>query len=157
MSPADRRDAAHAAALRLLAARERSAIELRRRLAAKGYDRETVIAALDRLQASGLQDDERFAASFADAAVARRMAPGLIQRKLRGRGVTAELAARASVADPAEEESRARAAAAKRAAALGSLPADKARRRLADFLVRRGYPADLSLRIAEESFPGGPE
>jgi regulatory protein len=152
MAPADRRDAAYNAAIRLLAARERSALELRTRLAQKGFDRETVIATIDRLQASGLQDDARFAEAFAASATVRNVSSGLIRRQLREKGVGVEVAAQASVADPAEEESRARAAAARRAQALGRMPPAAARNRLAAYLVRRGYPAELAETVSREQF-----
>jgi regulatory protein len=153
MAPADRRDAAYNAALRLLAARERSQVELRTRLAQKGFDRETVIATLDRLQASGLQDDARFAEAFTTSATARDVGSSLIRRRLREKGVTSELAAQATVTDPDEEEARARQAAARRARALGNVPPDKARMRLAAWLARRGYAYDLAQTVAAEEFP----
>jgi regulatory protein len=153
MAPADRKDAAFAAAVRLLAARERSAAEIRTRLAQKGFDRETVIEALDRLQRAGLQDDARFAEAFATSATARDVGSSLIRRRLREKGVTAELAAQASVTDPDDEEVRARSAAGRRSKSLSTLPPEAARRRLEAWLGRRGYPADLAASIAREEYP----
>lgn len=146
---AERREKAVAAAVRLLAVRERSAVELRQRLRQKGYDPETVVYALGRLQDQGLQDDRRFAETFAAEAVRRKgLAGRVVQSELRRRGIDKETAARASTRTPGEEADSARAIAERRAAQLAHYPPDVRARRLTAFLLRRGFPADLCDELA---------
>ncbi len=64
-TPKDDPDAAYAAALRLLARREHSALELRRKLDQRGFAAALITPALERLQGEGYLSDERFAASLA--------------------------------------------------------------------------------------------
>lgn len=151
LSPGERLQRAYRAALRLLAHRERSEAELRARLAAKGFDRETVGRVLEQLQEAGLQDDARFAQALAaDAVRSRGLAARAIRGELRRRGIDRALAAEAATRDPHEEEAGARALARKRAAQLASLPAPVRERRVAGLLARRGYPAELCERLARD-------
>jgi regulatory protein len=136
--------------MRLLAHRERSRRELRTRLASKGFDHATIDRVLERLGESGLQDDRRFAESFAAGAQRRKgLSAFAIQGELRRRGVEATLAAEAATEPPEHEEVRARALVAARAARMTG-PPEAIRRRLEGFLARRGYPADLARRLASE-------
>lgn len=142
--------AAREAALRLLTVRERSAVELRSRLRQKGYDPEVIVSVLDGLQENGLQDDGRFAAQFAEAALGRGIAGRRIQAELRARGVAKEMAAEASVEDPDEELERARELAARRASRMGGLPPEAILRRITGLLARRGFDPDTCRRVASE-------
>jgi regulatory protein len=109
---------------------------------------------LDRLVDAGLQDDRRFAEAFTtDAHRSRGLASIAVQDELRRRGVDRGLAAEAATETPEEEESRARAQAAKRARLLSSLPPDVRHRRLVGFLGRRGYPRELCERISADAWP----
>jgi regulatory protein len=64
-SPRDDPDAACAAALRLLARREHSSLELRRKLEQRGFAAFPVTSALNRLQGDGSLSEKRFAQSLA--------------------------------------------------------------------------------------------
>ncbi|TVP86769.1 MAG: regulatory protein RecX [Thioalkalivibrio sp.] len=64
-APRDDPDAAYAAGLRLLARREHSGTELRRKLAQRGFTGPLAVSALERLQADGYLSEERFARSLA--------------------------------------------------------------------------------------------
>jgi regulatory protein len=141
---------AREAALRLLSVRERSAMELRSRLRQKGFDREVITSVIDRLQESDLQDDGRFAARFAESAVAKGMAGRRIQAELRARGVGKDLAAEAAVEDPEEELARARDLAVRRAARMEGLPREAVVRRIHGLLARRGFDPDTCSRVAGE-------
>lgn len=148
---AERREKAVAVSLRLLAVRERSAAELRQRLRDKGYDAETVVHVLDRLQSQGLQDDRRFASSYAAASVRTKgLAGRVVQSELRGRGIDKETAAAAATRTPEEESETARSIAIRRATRLRGHPPEVQARRLAAFLARRGYPRDLCAQIVAE-------
>ena len=151
LSPEEALVQARAAALRLLAHRERSRGELRSRLSAKGYDRVVVDRVLDRLEEAGLQSDGRFAETFAaDAQRGRGLSSLAVQGELRRRGVGRDLAAEAATERPEDEEARARNVAARRAGRMTGLPREVLQRRIVGFLARRGYPPDLCRRIAAE-------
>jgi regulatory protein len=133
-----------------LTVRERSSVELRSRLRQKGFDPEVIVAVLDRLQESDLQDDGRFAAQFAQSAVGRGMAGRRIQAELRARGVGKEIAAEVSVEDPDEELARATELAERRASRMGDLPPEAVLRRITGLLARRGFDPDICRRVASE-------
>jgi regulatory protein len=130
---------------------------MRMRLAAKGYPSDTIERVLDRLAGSGLQDDRRFAESYAAGAQrSKGLSAFAIQGELRRRGVDPKLAAEAATETPEQEEERARALAAGRAARMSG-PPEAVRRRLEGFLARRGYGPELVRRIAAEAAGAGPE
>lgn len=142
------------AALALLAVRQRSREELRRRLRQKGFAAEVVDSCLARLEHLKLLDDGAFAQAFARDR--RRFRPqGKLRTviELRGRGVDEDLAVRAvdeALADEGESEADlARQAAARFRVRPGEDPA-KARRRLYAFLARRGFEPDTVRDVADE-------
>jgi regulatory protein len=98
---------------------------------------------LDRLVASGLLDDARFAADYAAAKAYRGRGPARLIRDLLALGIdrrVAEEAVQTSLADEGIDPTRAvRALAEKRARQLATLPAPVRKRRLTAFLVRRGF------------------
>lgn len=138
-------DAAHAAALRLLTVRARSRAELEQRLSQRGFEPGAVAAALERLEAAGLVDDVAFAAALASSRAARGMDAAAVALELRERGVDPALAARAAGdAMPAEDQAaRCRQVAEARLAQLGGLSPATQLRRLAAYLARRGYAAEV--------------
>lgn len=143
--------AARDAALRLLAVRERSAVELRSRLRQKGFDPDVIVSVLDRLQETDLQDDARFGAQFVDAATRRGLAGRRIQMELRARGLSKEEAARAATEDPEAELARARELAERKAARMGDLPVETRVRRLMSLLARKGFDPDTCRIVAKEA------
>lgn len=145
----EEREEAQEAALRLLAIRDRSASELRERLLARGYDRRAVEGTLRALREAGLQDDERFAAHFAEEATGRRgLSSAAVRQALRRRGVAGGLAERVATESPEAEEERALEVARVRAARLRGLATEPLVRRLLGFLGRRGFEPEMSLRVA---------
>jgi regulatory protein len=77
-----------AAGLRFLEARSRSVEEVRRRLADAGYRAELITAAIDRLTAIGLLDDELFARGWIESRDrARPRGEMALRRELSQRGV----------------------------------------------------------------------
>ncbi|HEX2030386.1 MAG TPA: regulatory protein RecX [Actinomycetota bacterium] len=128
-------------ALRLLAVRARSREELHRRLVRAGYPEADVEAALDDLGDVGLVDDERFAREVASREIGRRLAGdrGAVGA-LRRAGIDRETAERAvGEAGGGDEESRAERLARARAGRFTDLDRERAYRRLAGYLQRRGY------------------
>ena len=146
---ADERQQARDAALRLLAYRPRSEAELRTRLARRGLPPGIVEEAMEHLREQGLLDDDAFARYWVEAR--QRSSPRgrrLLRRELLAKGIAAETAHEA-VAVAAEEEA-ARRAAEKKARSLHNLDHPTFRRRLGQFLLRRGFPYDTARALVEE-------
>lgn len=74
-------------ALRLLTRREHSSLELRQKLAARGFPDAMIEQGLATLAGEGLQSDARFAHSYVHSRVARGYGPVRIRAELRQRGV----------------------------------------------------------------------
>jgi len=144
-------------ALRLLSFRGRTVAELRRRLAARGHAAPAIERCVDDLARRGLVDDASFAQSFVRDRI--RLRPRGAQRllqELRTRGVDWETA-RATVDEVLDEQAvseteLARQAAARWSAAQGETRL-RARRRLYNFLARRGFGAEAICEVVEERLP----
>jgi regulatory protein len=127
-------------ALRLLSVRSRSRSELRQRLLRADFEQEEVEAALADLEAVGLIDDEAFARELAESQRRKGMGRRAGVSALRVKGVDRELAERiADDVNPEDEAERAMDVAAKRLPRMHGLDPETRRRRLTDFLMRRGY------------------
>ncbi|MHB8512952.1 MAG: regulatory protein RecX [Actinomycetota bacterium] len=147
----DRRRFATELALRLLSRRECTALEVREKLRAKGFDAETVAVTTLELEKSGLLSNSRYAEAFAREAGERRgYAPAEVRRRLRSKGVEREIAAQSAAISPEDEHQRARSIAARKARSLRSYPRDTQFRRLVGFLTRRGYSPSVAARVASE-------
>lgn len=141
-------------AVALLAARARSRRELERRLLERGLLPQAVAAALARLEAEGLVDDEAFARAWAQARAARSMGRARILQELRLKGVP-DAAAQAAVAalDPDGQQEQAVQIARKLWARQDDPASPAARRRMLAAMQRRGYgyaEAARALQAAQE-------
>ena len=135
-------------AIKLLARREHSRLELARKLAAHGTQEE-IDAVLTDLTRSGLLSDARYAEAYVRANAARFGAARLRQT-LRQKGIAGELIEShlAGGADMADELARARAVWEKKYAAR---PADaKEWARQARFLQGRGFSTDVIRKLLKE-------
>ncbi|MFN2571676.1 MAG: regulatory protein RecX [Gemmatimonadales bacterium] len=146
-------EAAHRAALRALARRAHARFDLRRRLLQKQHPPAAIDGALQRLEASGLLDDARYAVDYAAAKARWGRGPARLVRDLQTQGVdrrVAEEAVRTSLEaeglDPAEAV---RALAQRRAQQLAGLPSLTRKRRLTAFLIRRGFPGHQIREVVE--------
>jgi regulatory protein len=149
---AARRPSAWDRALRLLAVRDRSRREVEVRLLRAGYEPAEISATLDRLEAAGLLDDDRFAAIVtAHERGSRGSSARAVRSALLRRGVGADTVERALAALPDDEEERAGEAARRRGARLSGVDAATAHRRLVSYLLRRGYAPDVARRAAAEA------
>ena len=142
-------------ALRMLATREHSRQELRRKLLSRSEEdgegaAEVVEAVLDRLAGNGLQSDTRFAESYVRSKAAR-MGQARLRRELLERGVSTEIVAEAlEEALPGDELSRARAVWVKK---FGTPPQDRNEwARQARFLQTRGFAVDVIRKLLKEPF-----
>ena len=146
---ADERQQARESALRLLAYRPRSEEELRSRLARRGLPLSAVENAIEHLREQGLVDDAAFARYWVEAR--QQSSPRgryLLQRELLAKGVAAEMAGEALAA--VVDEETARRAAAKKAGTLRNLDYPTFRRRLGQFLLRRGFPYETARALVNE-------
>ncbi len=135
---AEARHAALTSALRLLSYRPRSEAEMRQRLARRGVPHPIVDETVARLRDLGLVDDEAFAGAWVESR--DRSSPRgrrLLASELSARGV-ARQTVRRSLAGLDEGDAAYRAAG-RRARSLAALPYADFRRRLGDFLLRRGF------------------
>lgn len=128
--------------LSLLARRSRSRTELWRRLKTRKIGREVAEAVIGELERLGLVDDREHAKAWAEQAVrSGRAGPGAIRARLRQQGVSAEVGREATEAAMAgaDEEELARRMAEKRLRALGGVDVQTRRRRVYNYLARRGF------------------
>jgi regulatory protein len=148
---------AREAALNLLSYRPRTADELRRRLADKGFALEVAEGCVEELANGGLVDDASFAESFLrDRVRFRPRGPQLLLHELRTRGVDVDIA-RASLQEVLEQEAVSETELARQSAAKWTRRKDesalRARRRLYSYLVRRGFSSDAIREVIQEVVP----
>jgi len=124
-----------------LARREHSEQELARKLAARGYDADTVAATLAALVADRLLSNARFAETFVHARIQRGSGPQKIRAELRERGVSDALIDASLETHEADWRELARAVREKRFGS--SQPGDfRERSRQMRFLQQRGFSAE---------------
>ena len=131
-------------ALKLLAGRDYSRLELERKLAAREPDPGEVKQALDELQAKGFLDEQRVVDSIVHRR-AGRVGAGRIRQELQAKGIDAERVAVAVASLNATEFERAREVWRRR---FGVLPEDAAQRaKQGRFLVARGFSGEVVRRV----------
>ncbi len=131
------------------------------RLARRGCDPESALAAVGELERAGLMGDERYARERVRTELARRpAADALLEHTLTSRGVSPALAASTTRSVTAGQSESARAnelvRTSVRAAALTGKPIAE-RRRLASLLARRGFDAEVAHSALETVLGPVPE
>jgi regulatory protein len=138
-------------ALNLLARRDRTVAELRRRLTDKGYGAEDVVATLARLTELGYLDDCRVARTWAAAALRTgRMFGPRLRMELLKKGVPREVAEDVcrEAAQGHDEGAAARELLARRYPDWDPATAEPAQRqRLYRFLLRRGVSPSTAISV----------
>lgn len=125
-------------ALDLLARREHSRRELTRKLGARGFATDVVVAVLDALERSGALADSRFTDTFVRSRVAKGQGPQRIRAELAQRGIADSAAD--EVLSSADVDWRATIRAVRRKRFGPDLPRDYTERaRQARFLQYRGF------------------
>lgn len=125
-------------ALGLLVRREHSARELQRKLQSKGYEAAEGAAAVAALRRADYQSDSRFAEALARQRMAAGYGPRYIQAEVSSHGIASALVR--PLLDAVDWPARAVELARRR---LGSKANTReARLRVAQWLARRGFPAD---------------
>ena len=147
-------------ALRLLGYRRRSEKELRARLLEREFHPEIIDSVIEHLRKLGFVNDRAFAEAFLhDALMKKPAGTRLLRQELRRKGISKEI-----VEGLLEEKlgteiefSLAREAASKRmrrsTISHKGGEREKQQKRLADFLVRRGFAWDTVASVLKEFFP----
>lgn len=138
-------------ALKILAGRDHSEAELRRKLAVKGFPDMTAERVIDKLRQSGYLDDERFALTWAESAIRNGRGYGCrLKADLSRRGVAEDVIAHALQRLEAEHEE---------SAVLSDLMArkfagfdfrqtdDRQKRRVISYFQRRGFSLAAILKM----------
>ena len=138
LEAAEARHTAMTAALRLLSYRQRSEREMWDALRSRGIPEAIAGETLDRLRQLRLLDDQAFAEAWTESRQRNRpRGKRMLLAELAQKGIERELA-QTSVA-AIDEEAAALRAGRKRSRSLGGLEFREFRRRLSDFLARRGF------------------
>jgi regulatory protein len=136
-------------ALDLLSYRPRSEAEIRERLTER-YDPETAGEVLERLRRSGLVDDREFARYWVQNRLEHNPRGAVaLRQELYQKGVD-ESAIEEALAEYDEEEAATRAAETARRKLRG-LPPDVFRRRLTDYLLRRGFSYGVVRAVVQQA------
>lgn len=142
-------------ALRLVAHRARTEVELRRRLARNGFSPEAIAATIERLHEWHYLDDEDFARRFVESREGHRpRSASMIRRELVGKGVDAEMAGQVVEEAEIDDESIARELARKWLDQHTRDEDEVRRRKLIGFLQRRGFGWDVIRRVLDVTDEG---
>ncbi|UZX05378.1 regulatory protein RecX [Arthrobacter sp. CDRTa11] len=147
---------ARAIVLRQLTSSAKSRLQLARKLAERNIPEDVAEAVLDRFQEVRLIDDAEFADMWVRSrSQSRKLAKGALRRELADKGVAPETAAAAlEQLSDADEETAARQLVERKLRPGTDLSdraaRDKATRRLASMLARKGYQPSQAFRIVSE-------
>lgn len=159
LQAADAREQVHARALQYLARRPRSEGEIRQHLQKHKVTEADIEQEIERLRQSGLVDDQAFARLWVENRAAfRPRSQRALRAELKRKGVSADVTKAALAA--ADDAASAEQLALRRASRLAGLPRPEFRRKLGDFLARRGFDYDTvkaAVDKAWQSRPGAAE
>ena len=143
---------AKAAALRFLKIRPRSIAELKEKLEGKGFSSTEIETAVHELIASGLLDDRAFTKSWINYRLARPFGFRRIIQELRGKGIDPVIIeqAVAEVKGSYDPESVALELAKRRWQRFSGIELDKKKKRVMDFLLRRGFEVDVVIKVLKK-------
>ena len=139
-------------ALRLLKLRPRSRAELDRKMADKGYARPVIDDVLDGLTGLGFIDDAAFARAWLQYRLNRPVGFRRAERELIAKGIPPEMV-RAhwdELKENYDELEVVRGLARKRARQYNNIDPLKRRRRLMDYLARRGFRMDIIMKVIRD-------
>ena len=127
-------------AYRLFSIRSRSEKELKDRLYKKGFGRETVETVLTRLKENKIIDDSNFAKLWVESRMRQNPKGKIVLRKeLREKGISSSVIESAISEKSINEDATVKELALERYEKIKTLPREKIRKRLFDFLARRGF------------------
>lgn len=150
------------AALNFLSYRQRTGLEVRRKLASRGFGEATIAAALGRLSAVGLVDDEAFIGAYVRDRVAHRpMGVRRMVQELYLKGIPRDVALpvieRMLHDEGIDERALAERVVSKKKLTAAGDPEDLAlaKRRVRDQLLRRGFQPRVVRDVVDDLFSGG--
>lgn len=144
-------------AYRYLAGRAHSEKELRDKLLRKGFEETRIDAVIAELKDVGYLDDASFARSYAQSRLSNKpMGAFLLRRELQQKGVAEPLIKSAieEAYSGVDEEELATELVRRRAARYRELEEEKKKKRLYDFLRRRGFRWEVVKRVIERTVKG---
>ncbi|WP_276352426.1 regulatory protein RecX [Cohnella caldifontis] len=146
------REEAYRAALMILERKARTSRELSEALKRKGFETDAIQSCIERLQARRMLDDSAYARRYTEQkATNQRKGRRLIRQELLQRGIAKEEADRAlNALDTSVEQEAADALARKKWPQTKGDPRER-KRKLAAFLLRRGYPNSVVRSAVERA------
>lgn len=151
MAKKDKTDKAVAYAYRLFSVRPRSEKELKDRLFRKGFGGAIACKVISILKEKNIIDDLKFARLWIESRMRQRpKGDMLIRRELRQKGVSDPIIEKALSEKEGNEGDTCRHLARKKMETLGKLPREKARKKLFDFLMRRGFDFGVIEEVIRE-------
>ncbi len=157
MSAGQRKREAEGVALRYLGIRDRTEHEVRTHLEKKGFHSQAVEEAVSKLRGWGYLDDARVALAMARDRIERsHWGPARLALELGRRGIPPSVveAVLLQVMEGGSEEQLASSAARRYLRAHPSSTGEQGMRRLAGFLVRRGFSSDVIGRVVKGHLNG---
>ena len=151
------------AALRFLEARQRSAVEVRRRLLLRGYRADLVDSTLDRLVELGILDDAAFAQAWVESRDrARPRGERALRAELRRKGIDRQVVddvlESREAAEPDADSAAARRVLERHANTLARVVDPRARRQRAyALLARSGFDSDTAVEAIAQVAETTPE
>lgn len=146
----DEKEKAWQRAADYLARRPRSAMEIRQYLEGKGFSRRSVEQVMERLTAYGYIDDAAFARMWIESRLRLRPRGAFgLSRELKQKGISEEII-EAALTD-FDEHAAAKKAISPKLDQWAALPEIKRRRKIYDFLARRGFDRQTCRDIWEET------
>ena len=140
------------AALRLVSYRARSELELRQRLARRGFPPAAVDAAITRMHGWNYLDDHEFARQFVESRESHRpRSSRMMKRELASKGIDPGTAERVVEAAQIDDYAVALELARKWVPRIRREDSDTQRRRLTGYLQRRGFSWDVVRRVLDET------
>ncbi len=139
-------------ALRYLGVRSHSQHELEQKLTRRGFTPEEIQLTIDRLDQSGLLNDEQFARDLTRSLLeGRSFSLAQVARELNKRGLSSEIVETVLADIPADSDyGRAVGLAEKKMGQLSGHPQDVRRRRTLAYLGRRGFSSGVCYAVIRE-------
>jgi regulatory protein len=137
--------------LRKLTGSGQTRYQIEKYLKLKEIPQSTIDLVLDRFAELGLLDDQEFADTWVrNRRSTRKSGPSVLRRELQERGVDSQSIATAIEAREGEDYDFARELAIKRLPSLMRYDPEARIRRLANFLIRRGYAPGLAFNVVKD-------
>jgi len=150
---AEDRKKAFERALRILSYRDRSEKEMRTKLSKAGYDEKIINLVVKELKRLQLMDEEKFARNYAKTKMVTRPAGEfLLKRELKQKGISDEIIEE-TLKEIYQEKDQSQVAvelAKKKKLQLKNVDVKKAKKRMSDFLMRRGFNWEIVSEIIEQ-------